>query len=133
MKATQNEVALERSLRNQVKVPRLDRKFDAAVWARIDAEESRAAALSRVPVANPMAARWLSAINFLGLATVAIVIWFYGAPMLADTDIAASWTDLSAASRERIVEGLSMGMAGAAILFGMMYSPWGRRLREELG
>jgi hypothetical protein len=133
MKHTENEAALERSLRSQVKVPPLDRRFDAAVWARIEADESRATKSSLVPVANPIAARWLSVINILGITTVAVLGWLYGVQMLAGSDIAVSWMELSAASRQYIVSGLSTGMAGAAILFGMMYTPWGRRLRAELG
>ena len=34
------EAILERSLRKQVNVRPLDKTFDAAVWARIEAEES---------------------------------------------------------------------------------------------
>ena len=36
------EARLERSLRNQVRVPKLDGRFDAAVWARIEAEIGKA-------------------------------------------------------------------------------------------
>jgi hypothetical protein len=127
------EAALESSLRNQVKVPRLDGRFDAAVWARIAAEESRAVSSSMAPIASPLTARWLGIINILGLVTVAIVVWIYGAPMLAGADVSESWTELSAATRERIVEGASMGLAVVALVFGMMFTPWGRRLRAELG
>jgi len=127
------EAALESSLRNQVKVPRLDGRFDAAVWARIAREESRTATSPIAPKASASTARWLGIINVAGLVTVAIVMWIYGAPMLAGADSAVSWTALSAATQERIVEGVSMGLAAAALVFGMMFTPWGRRLRAELG
>jgi hypothetical protein len=127
------EIALEKSLRSQVKVPRLDERFDAAVWARIETAESRATSASAVPVGSLTAARWLTIINFLGLAVVALMVWAYGAQMFAGADFIASFTELSAASRERIVSGASLGIAAAAVLFGFMYTPWGRRLRQELG
>ena len=38
------EARLERSLRKQVTPPKLDGRFDAAVWSRIAAEEKKAMA-----------------------------------------------------------------------------------------
>jgi len=133
MKHTEIEAMLERSLRKQVKVPRLDRRFDARVWARIEANESRATAASAVPAAAPQVARWLRIVNIVGLASVAVVVGMYGAQMLAGMDLSASMPEISAATWERIVSGTSMGIAEAALVFGLMFTPVGRRLREELG
>ena len=130
------EAVLERSLRKQVKVPRLDRRFDARVWARIEAQESRATAAA--PAATPQVARWLDIVNILGLASVAIVFCMFGAAgandgaqALAGMELNVSMPEISAATWERIVSGISMGIAGAAIVFGLMFTPVGRRLRDE--
>ena len=45
MNKLQIEARLERSLRNQVRAPKLDGRFDAAVWARIESEKSAAASV----------------------------------------------------------------------------------------
>jgi hypothetical protein len=131
MKHTEIETVLERSLRKQVKVPRLDRRFDARVWARIEAQASRATAAA--PAATPQVARWLNIVNILGLASVAVVVCIFGAQALAGMEMNVSMPEISAATWERIVSGMSMGIAGAAIVFGLMFTPVGRRLREELG
>jgi hypothetical protein len=129
MKHTEIEAVLERSLRKQVKVPRLDRRFDARVWARIEAQESRATAAA--PAATPQVARWLDIVNILGLASVAIVFCMFGAQALAGMELNVSMPEISAATWERIVSGISMGIAGGAIVFGLMFTPVGRRLRDE--
>jgi len=127
------EAVLERSLLKQVRVPRLDSRFDARVWARIEANESRATASAPAPTALPQAARWLHIVNIVGLASAAVVVCMYGAKMLAGMDLSASMPEISAATGERIVSGMCMGIAGAALVFGLMFTPVGRRLREELG
>jgi negative regulator of sigma E activity len=128
------EATLERSLRKQVSVPLLDRSFDAKVWARIEAEESRnTVSTMRAPArAIPKTARWLYIINVLGLASAAIVACAFGAQMFAGVDTTISLPEISQATRERILPLMSQGFAGVALVFGLMYTPWGRRLREEL-
>jgi hypothetical protein len=125
------EVALERSLRKQVSVPRLNSKFDAAVWARIEAAETRAPAQMQVLTATPKAARWLYVLNVVGLASVAIFVSLFGAQMLAGMQIDLSMPELSAAAGERVAPVVSMSIAGAALVLGLMYTPIGRRLRAE--
>jgi len=130
---TEIESTLDRSLRAQVKVPVLDRKFDAAVWARIEAEESRqASAAVPVPAAVARTARWLQILNVVGLSSVAIFASFYGAQMLASADFAMSMPEFSAAAIEQFTMTMSMGAAGASLIFGLLFTPWGRRLRDEL-
>ena len=130
---TQIESTLDRSLRAQVKVPALDRKFDAAVWARIEAEESReVSAALPVRAAVPRSARWLQIVNVVGLSSVAIFASFYGAQMLASSNFAMSMPEFSAAAIEQFTMTMSMGAAGASLIFGLLFTPWGRRLRDEL-
>jgi hypothetical protein len=129
------EAALERSLREQLNVPRLDARFDAAVWARIEAEESRRAApAAQIPArATASTARWLNIINVIGLASVAIFFCAFGAQLLADMDVSFSLPQIPAATAERILADASTVIATVAVAFGFMFTPWGRRLREELG
>jgi hypothetical protein len=127
------EAALERSLRNQVNVPRLDGRFDAKVWERIGAEESRRAVTSAsTPGAVLRAGRWLNIINVVGLAGVAIFASFFGAQMLAGVDLQVSLPEISAAAGGKFMDEMSLAIAGAAILVGFWFTPWGRRVRAEL-
>jgi hypothetical protein len=126
------EATLERSLRSQVKVPPLDGKFDTKVWARIESEARPAISVVRSTGAVVKFGRWLNIINVVGLATAAVFVSFFGAQMLAGADIAISLPEISTAATERIIMNMSGSIAGAAILFGLWFTPWGRRLRAEL-
>ena len=131
---TQIEAALERSLRRQVTVPRLDRKFDAGVWARIDTEQSRVAAPAlHLENSTPATARWLNVINVLGLATVTIFLCAFGWQMLSGMDISDSLPEISTASRESILMSGSTVIATLAVAVGFLFTPWGRRVRDEFG
>jgi len=127
------EATLERSLREQVNVPRLDRSFDAGVWARIEAGQSPAATIvSRTAAAaTSTTARWLFIVNAAGLASVAIFICVFGAQVLSGMDVSVSLPQASTAAAERIVAQMSTGIAVVAIAFGLMFTPWGRRVRSE--
>jgi hypothetical protein len=131
----QIESALDRSLREQVKVRRLDGKFDAAVWARIEAEESRQSTpvvLARSS-ASPVAVRWFYAINILGLGSVAIFLCVYGAQLLAGMDVSAMMPELSADTRTSILVNASTVVAAIAVAIGLMFTPLGRKVRAEFG
>jgi hypothetical protein len=132
---SQIEAALERTLRKQVAVPRLDRKFDAGVWARINADEARNAAPAlRMPEdSTPATARWLYVINILGLASVAIFLCVFGWRMLSGIDISESLPEISAATRESILMNGSTIIATVALAIGFLFTPWGRRVRDEFG
>jgi hypothetical protein len=132
---SQIEAGLERSLRKQVTVPRLGRKFDAGVWARIDAEEARRAAPAMQLSGNstPATARWLYVINILGLASVTIFLCVFGWQMLSGLDISESLPEISVATRERILMSGSTVIAAVAVAFGLLFTPWGRRVRDEFG
>jgi hypothetical protein len=131
---SQVEAALERSLRKQVTVPRLDRKFDAGVWARIEAESTRAATPAvQKPTSSAMTARWLNIINIAGVVSVALFLYFFGWQSLSGMNIGESLTEISAATRENILQNIMWIVSTLAVAFGLMYTPLGRRVREELG
>lgn len=133
MNKAEVEAVLERSLRQQVQAPRLDRKFDSAVWARIEAAESPAAAPALQASAVPKVARWLYIVNVVGLASVAIFVSVFGAQWLAGLDINGMMPEMSAATRDHFMSSISMGIAGVAVVAGLMFTPLGRLVREELG
>jgi len=132
---SQIEGALERSLRKQVAVPRLDRRFDAGVWARIEAAQGRSAApaLQASVNATPATARWLNLINILGVASVAIFLCVYGWQIFSGMSISVSLPEISAATRESILMNGCTIIATLAVAFGLMFTPWGRRVRDEFG
>jgi hypothetical protein len=129
-----NEAALERALRAQVKAPRLDGRFDAAVWSRIEASEQR------VPAAQALApavrsARWLFIINAVGASVALVLIVYFGAKALGGVDVnvpTVATPEISARTMEEI-SGLAVKIVtGASLLFGLMFTSLGRRLRSEL-
>lgn len=131
----QIESVLDRSLRQQVKVQRLDSSFDAAVWARIEGEESRSAAPAlRSPASvTPKAARWLYVINILGLGGVAIFLCMFGTQMLVGMDVSAMLPEFSAATRDSLLMNACTVIATVAVAIGLMFTPLGRKLRAEFG
>lgn len=129
---TEIEAALEHSLRSQVKVPRLDNRFDAKVWARIEAESHPATAGVVVSRTVVKAGRWLNIMNIVSLASAAIFVSFFGAQMFSGADITVMLPEISPVTSAKIATQLSLGIAAAAILFGFRSSPWIRRLRDEL-
>jgi hypothetical protein len=123
------EARLERSLRNQVRVPKLDGRFDAAVWARIEAEKVKAVA----PVARNAASRWMFATNVVGaLITVALVIYF-GVQAFAGDGVSVPVPVVSTGLVERLSTLLTWPMTILALATGIMFTPLGRRLRAEFG
>jgi hypothetical protein len=73
------EARLDRALAHQIGVPRLGKQFNAAVWARIAAEEAKAAkpVASREPSRALRASRWFAVTNWIGVAvTLGIVAYF---------------------------------------------------------
>ncbi|HUQ08669.1 MAG TPA: hypothetical protein VM146_00035 [Steroidobacteraceae bacterium] len=133
------EARLEQSLQNQVKLSRLDRSFDAAVWARIEAEEAKGvvAAAEAVPSRAVRASRWLAISNSIGIAvTLGVALYFaYGAfadmqqpvnigfdfrmPVIADDTL------------QRVIAVLGQLLGVAAVLFGLSFTSIGRRLRTS--
>ena len=123
------EARLERSLRNQVRVPKLDGRFDAAVWARIEAEKVKAVA----PVVRNAASRWMFATNVVGaLITVALVVYF-GVQAFTGAGVSLPVPEVSTGLVERAVTLLMWPMTILALATGIMFTPLGRRLRAEFG
>jgi hypothetical protein len=132
------EARLDRSLANQIGVPRLDRRFDAAVWARIQAEESKAtnpvADAARSSAAR--AARWLAITNTVGIAvTLGVALYFvlrtYGGIELPATGFNVSTPVLPDDMVARIIGVLGQVLGVVALVFGLSFTSVGRRVRAS--
>ena len=122
------EARLERSLRNQVKAPRLEKRFDAAVWARIDAQKSPAPASRK-----PTSPNWWFVFNGIGIGVAFVLLCVFGLQSLSGLEPQVALPDVSvpAATMEQIVKIAAQAITIGALLFGLMFTPWGRRLRAE--
>jgi len=121
------EARLDRSLDNQLRVPRLDRRFDAAVWARIEAEQQASVRAAAKP---DSAAAWLRASNTAGMIVAAILVVYFGLRMLSGVELDVPTPQVSLT--ETTAKFLGWGIAAAALGFGLMLTPMGRRLRSML-
>lgn len=121
------EASLERSLREQVGARQLDAGFNAAVWARIAAQEAPAPA--RV---LPAASRWLMASNILGAAVSVALILYFGVSHLTSVDVGMdiSLPQISPQTNAAITTGLTWAITAGALVMGMAFTPLGRRLRN---
>src|SRR4051812_19595754 len=139
------EARLDRSLANQIDVPRLDRRFDAAVWARIEAAGQKSKATNPVtadvagfaPSRAGRASRWLAISNYVGIAvTLAVVLLFvlrtYGGyePSL-NLDMNVSMPVVSEDMVTRITAVLGQLLGVVALAFGLSFTSVGRRLRAS--
>ena len=123
------EANLERSLRNQVRVPKLDGRFDAAVWARIEAATASAAAPA--PRQRSAASRWLFVSNLVGITVTIVLVGFFGLQSLSGVEITVALPTVSPGLVERIVPMIIWPVTLIALAFGMMFTSFGRRLRSE--
>jgi hypothetical protein len=119
------EAGLERSLRNQVKAPVLQKRFDAGVWARIDAEQARATA--------PAAPRknWLFVLNGIGFGAAFLILVVFGGHWLMQTNVSLPELNVPA-SNDQVIQVALQATTVGCVLFGLMFTPLGRRLRQEL-
>lgn len=133
------EARLDRSLRNQVRVPKLDASFDAGVWARIAKEEAATTPVAAtVPARAIRASRWLSFVNVLGVAvTLVIALGFalraFGsvdAPTL-DLGVDLSLPTLSEDTVMSITQTLGQVLGYLALAFGLSFTSFGRRIRRS--
>ncbi|HEU4590199.1 MAG TPA: hypothetical protein VFS13_04760 [Steroidobacteraceae bacterium] len=133
MNHTQNphdvEARLERSLRSQVRVPKLDGRFDAAVWARIEAEKVRAV----TPVARSAASRWMFAINVAGVLITVVLVIFFCVRAFTSEGVSVPVPEVSTGLVEHLVTLLMWPITILALATGIMFTPLGRRLRAEFG
>src|SRR4051812_34880481 len=86
------EARLDRSLATQIRVPKLGAQFDAAVWSRIEAEESRAVdPLAAIP--DPALARaaqlsrWMLFSNLIGAAVAIVLAIYFGVRAFGGMDL----------------------------------------------
>ena len=124
------EARLERSLRKQVRVPKLDGRFDAAVWSRIAAEDKKAMAPAReVRAGTP---RWLVACNVLGVAVTVVLVAYYAARSMGGLDLGAQLgvelPSISVAQQKSLLQLAGPIVSAAAVLFGLMFIRHGRKL-----
>jgi hypothetical protein len=126
------EARLHRSLIGQLRVPQLDRKFDAGVWARIEAEESARMSLASPVVRESRASRWLLASNVIGLTVAASLVVVFCLRLFSSADAANALPEVSVEQSRQIADIVTWTVTGASMLFGLMFTPLGRWLRSEL-
>jgi hypothetical protein len=127
----QIESRLDRSLANQVKAPRLDRSFDASVWARIEAVEQRAANPVPDRIQTASSTRWLFMINVVGMAVAAVLIVIFGLQSFAEVSVSLPTPTISEATEGQILNMAAQALTVVSVVFGLMFTPLGRRLRAE--
>ena len=123
------EARLERSLRSQVRVPKLDGRFDAAVWARIEAEKAKAVA----PPVRSAVSRWMFATNVIGALTAVALVIYFGVQAFTGDGVSVPVPVVSTGLVERMITLLVWPMTILALATGIMFTPLGRRLRAEFG
>jgi hypothetical protein len=139
-KSRDNEARLDRSLGNQIKVPRLDARFDAAVWARIAAADAKATSPAVSPESSRAlrAARWLALTNSIGIiVTLAIAAYFalraFGGietPVNLGIEVPVAMPAIPEAMVTQIVAVLGQVLGVTALAFGLSLTPFGRRIRS---
>ena len=134
------EARLDRSLRNQLQAPRLDRSFDAAVWGRIAQQEANAGAraVKAAPTRALRASRWISVINSVGITlTLGVALYFaLGSlggieppPLSVDLDV--SMPVISEDTLQGVIRVLGQVLGAAALVFGLSFTSFGRRVRAS--
>jgi hypothetical protein len=125
------EAGLDRSLQKHIAVPELGAKFNAAVWARIAAEQARTPARSR---AAPVVSRWLLASNIVGiLISLALIVYFIArsfSGVEVEVNLDLPLLQVSEGTIAAIVQWSSWVFAIGAVGFGMTYTSFGRRVRN---
>jgi hypothetical protein len=129
------EAALERSLRKQVAAPRLDGRFDAAVWARIEAAEQRAPRATRATAPSPASSRWLFIINAVGAGVTLLLIVYFGSQALGGVQVnvpSVAVPQVSAPVLDWLARVAGWIITAGALGFGFMFTSLGRKVRAEL-
>jgi hypothetical protein len=135
------EARLDRSLASQVEVPRLDERFNAAVWARIAADEQKAVkpVAAAAPSRVARASRWLAITNSVGVAvTLGIVAYFllrnFGGietPVNLSVEVPVSLPEIPEALVTQIVAVLGQVLGVLALVLGLSFTSFGRRVRAS--
>jgi hypothetical protein len=129
----QIEAALDRSLR-QLTQPRLDSRFNAAVWQRIAAEEMKAPAARR---SAPAGSRWLLASNVIGIAVSVVLILYFVIGGLSGVEMslslpAVALPEVSAATDARLMSLMIWGITIASMALAFAFTGMGRRVGQML-
>jgi hypothetical protein len=125
------ETNLDRSLAKQIKAPQLNRGFDAAVWARIEAAEQNATNPVFNPAQAPSSARWLFISNVIGMTVAAVLVVMFGLQSFSGVTVTVPTLDVSAGTSKQILEIAGLAVTAVSVVFGLMFTPLGRRLRAE--
>jgi hypothetical protein len=123
------EARLERSLRRQIVAPRVDGRFNAAVWSRIAAGQQQAA---QIVVPRRRMPAWLSAINVIGVVVSVMALGYGVVRSMSGLEIEVSLPDFSAEMQADVIRSLTPFITGAAVIFGLMFTRIGRRLLAAL-
>jgi hypothetical protein len=126
------ETNLDRSLANQVTAPRLDRRFDAAVWARIDAAEQPAKQVVLQPAKLQSSARWLFFSNIVGVSITVLLVVIFGLRSFTEVSGSLPTPEISATTAGEIFLIAAGTITIVSVVFGLLFTPVGRRLRAEL-
>jgi len=122
------ETRLERSLRNQVRAPKLDGRFDAAVWARIEGARASATAM---PPAKSAASSWLFASNLIGAIVTVALVGMFGLQAFTGAEVNVALPEVAPGLVERLVHVMIWPVTGLALAAGFLMTSTGRRLRTD--
>lgn len=127
MKEKNIEARLERSLRAQVKAPRLEKRFDSAVWAKIEAQKVRA------PAAPRETTNWLFVINGIGIGVSVVLFCVFGLQTFSglEPNVTLPEVSVAPATMEQIMKFGVQAITIGSMVFALMFTSWGRRLRAE--
>lgn len=73
-----NHSGLDAALAAQVRAPRLDRQFDAAVWRRIEESAKQPARAEAAPTSVDGAVQWLRAGNAAAVLVAVVLLGYFG-------------------------------------------------------
>lgn len=134
------ESRLDRSLANQIAVPRLDARFDAGVWARIEAASTPATNPGQEVVVAGVsrASRWLAISNAIGILAAVLVAAYFGLRAFDAPAVAGAMPDMvvpaiSEAMIVQLAQALGHVLGGGALLFGLSLTSFGQRIRAAFG
>jgi len=125
------ETRVDRSLANQIKAPRLGRKFDASVWARIEAEAQAATN----PVLEPRKSKpalWLFISNAIGVSVTVLLVVVFGIQSLGGASLGVPTFDVSPVLSEQVLGYAGPVITIVALGFGLMFTRFGRWVRDVL-
>ena len=132
------EARLDRALEKQIAVPRLDGRFDAAVWARIEAEQARSTnpGLPKASARAARVSRWLSISNALGIVVAAALALYFGLKFFSGVEVNFSvdipLPVLPAVDVTHVTATGGYVIGLVALAFGLAFTPFGRRVRSSL-